>query len=188
MGSLGGTVTEGMVSATARQINVSGTVMTLLQVSAPINPGNSGGGLFNMAGELIGIVNAKIADESIEGLGFAIPVDTAYEIILQIIDHGYVQGRPALGFEIVDVTSVQTAMRYFNSFYTGVYVYDQNHDVVKYGDLILSVNGIEPGSVAALQGMVADMRVGDTLEILVYRNREKVTVTVTVTEQKPEKS
>jgi S1-C subfamily serine protease len=67
-------------------------------------------------------------------------------------------------------------------------VYDQNHDVVKYGDLILSVNGIEPGSVAALQGMVADMRVGDTLEILVYRNREKVTVTVTVTEQKPEKS
>jgi serine protease Do len=188
MGSLGGTVTEGMVSATARQINVSGTVMTLLQVSAPINPGNSGGGLFNMAGELIGIVNAKIADESIEGLGFAIPVDTAYEIILQIIDHGYVQGRPSLGFEIVDVTSVQTAMRYFNSFYTGVYVYDQNHDVVKYGDLILSVNGIEPGSVAALQGMVADMRVGDTLEILVYRNREKVTVTVTVTEQKPEKS
>jgi serine protease Do len=188
MGSLGGTVTEGMISATARQINVSGTVMTLLQVSAPINPGNSGGGLFNMAGELIGIVNAKIADESIEGLGFAIPVDTAYEIILQIIDHGYVQGRPSLGFEIVDVTSVQTAMRYFNSFYTGVYVYDQNHDVVKYGDLILSVNGIEPGSVAALQGMVADMRVGDTLEILVYRNREKVTVTVTVTEQKPEKS
>lgn len=188
MGSLGGTVTEGMISATARQINVGGSVMTLLQVSAPINPGNSGGGLFNMAGELVGIVNAKIADESIEGLGFAIPVDTAYEIILQIIDHGYVQGRPALGFEIVDVTSVQTAMRYFNSFYTGVYVYDQNHDAVKYGDLILSVNGIEPGSAAELQGMVADMRVGDTLELVVYRNREKVTVTVTITEQKPEKS
>ena len=114
--------------------------------------------------------------------------ESAYEIILQIIDHGYVQGRPALGFEIVDVTSVQTAMRYFNSFYTGVYVYDQNHDAVKYGDLILSVNGIEPCSVAELQGMVADMRVGDTLELVVYRNREKVTVTVTITEQKPEKS
>ena len=188
MGSLGGTVTEGMISATARQISVSGTVMTLLQVSAPINPGNSGGGLFNLAGELVGIVNAKIADEDIEGLGFAIPVDTAYEIILEIIDHGYVQGRPTLGFEVVDVTTVQTAMRYFDSFYTGVYVYDQNHDVVRYGDLILCVNGIELDSASTLQSLVSEMQVGDTLELVVYRNKKKETVTVTVAEQKPETS
>ncbi len=186
MGSLGGTVTEGMISATARQINVSGSVMTLLQVSAPINPGNSGGGLFNMAGELVGIVNAKITDEDIEGLGFAIPVDTAYAIILEIIEYGYVQGRPALGFEVVDVTSVQTAIRYFDSFYTGVYVYDQKHEVMKYGDLILSVNGIELDSTETLMSMVSEMSVGDTLELVIYRDRQKQTVTITVTEQKPQ--
>ena len=186
MGSLGGTVTEGMISATARQISVGGNVMTLLQVSAPINPGNSGGGLFNMAGELVGIVNAKVADQTVEGLGFAIPVDTAYEIILEIAKHGYVQGRPALGFETVDVTSVQTAMRYFNSFYLGVYVYDKNHAVMQYGDLILSVNGIKLETSADLQAMVAEMEVGDTLEMVVYRDRQKQTVTVTVIEQIPE--
>ena len=186
LGSLGGTVTEGMISATARQISVSGNVMTLLQVSAPINPGNSGGGLFNMAGELVGIVNAKVADQTVEGLGFAIPVDTAYDIILEIVKHGYVQGRPALGFEVLDVTSYQTAMRYFNSFYLGVYVYDKNHDVMQYGDLILSVNGVKLETAADLQAMVSEMEVGDTLEFVVYRNREKKTVTVKVTEQIPE--
>ena len=186
LGSLGGTVTEGMVSATARQISVSGTVMTLLQISAPINPGNSGGGLFNMAGELVGIINAKVADQSVEGLGFAIPVDTAYDIILEIVKHGYVQGRPALGFEVVDVTSVQTAMRYFNSFYLGVYVYDRNHNVMQYGDLILSVNGVDLETAADLQAMVAEMEVGDTLEFVVYRDRAKQTVTVKVTEQIPQ--
>lgn len=186
LGSLGGTVTEGMVSATARQIKVGNNVMTLLQVSAPINPGNSGGGLFNMAGELMGIVNAKISDQNVEGLGFAIPVDTAYDIILEIVKHGYVQGRPALGFELVDVTSVQTAMRYFNSFYLGVYVYDKNHEVMRYGDLILSVNGIKLETAADLQAMVSEMEVGDTLEFVIYRDRAKQTVTVKVTEQIPE--
>lgn len=186
MGSLGGTVTEGMISATARRISVGGNVMTLLQISAPVNPGNSGGGLFNMAGELVGIVNAKVADRTVEGLGFAIPVDTAYDIIQEIVKHGYVQGRPALGFEVLDVTSYQTAMRYFNSFYLGVYVYDRNHAVMQYGDLILSVNGIKLETAAQLQNMISEMEVGDTLELVVYRNKEKQTVTVKVIEQIPE--
>ena len=186
MGALGGTVTEGMVSATARQITVSGNVMTLLQVSAPINPGNSGGGLFNMAGELVGIVNAKVADERIEGLGFAIPVDTAYEIILEIVEHGYVKGRPSLGFEVMDVTSYQSAIRYFNSFYLGVFVYDKDHDVVKYGDLILEVNGRKLSFATDLIELAESMSVGDTIELLVYREGAKQTVTITVAEQAPD--
>ena len=188
MGSLGGTVTEGMVSATARQISVSGSVMTLLQISAPINPGNSGGGLFNMAGELVGIVNAKIDQENIEGLGFAIPVDTAYDVILEIVKHGYVQGRPTLGFEVVDVTAPQTAMRYFRCFYTGVYVYDKSHAVMQYGDLILSVNGIKIEAKADLLAMVSEMEVGSKMEFVIYRPdiKEKLTLTVTVAEQSPE--
>lgn len=185
LGSLGGTVTEGMISATAREISVGGTNMTLLQVSAPINPGNSGGGLFNMAGELVGIVNAKMSSEEIEGLGFAIPVDTAYEIILELIDHGYVRGRPALGFTVVDVTSTRTAMSYFNSFYTGVYVYDEDHDVMQYGDLILAVDGVKITSADGIAAIIAGKSVGDTVEITVYRNREEIAVTVTLVENVP---
>ena len=169
LGSLGGTVTEGMVSATARQILVSNQRMTLLQVSAPINPGNSGGGLFNLAGELVGIVNAKVASEEIEGLGFAIPVDTAYEVILELIAHGYVRGRPTLDFTVVDVMSVQTAVRYFNTMNTGVYVYDKNHDTVRYGDYIVAADGCEITSVAELSAVIANKSVGDTLELTVYR-------------------
>ena len=185
MGSLGGTVTEGMVSATARQINVSGNTMTLLQVSAPINPGNSGGGLFNLAGELVGVVNAKIADEDIEGLGFAIPVDTAYDIVLELIEYGYVRGRPDPGFDLVDVTSVQVAMRYFNSFFTGVYVYDQDHETLQYGDRILSVDGVKISSSAEVAAIAAQRKVGDTMTLEVVRQGSTKIVTVTIIEKKP---
>ena len=128
LGSLGGTVTEGIISATARQISIEGTDMTLLQISAPINPGNSGGGLFNMAGELIGIVNAKCSSDDVEGLGFAIPIDTAYDIICELYRYGYVRGRVTTGLTLVDVSSVNPALRYFNSTYTGVYVYESSLD------------------------------------------------------------
>ena len=186
LGSLGGTVTEGMISATARQISVSGNRMTLLQVSAPINPGNSGGGLFNLAGELVGVVNAKVSSEEIEGLGFAVPVDTAYEIILELIHNGYVRGRPALDFTVVDVTDYYTAAYYFNATGTGVYVYDREHDTVAYGDRIISADGEQIESVAELNAMIQRKRVGDTLELTVNRNRKLITLTVTITEYVPE--
>ncbi len=186
LGSLGGTVTEGMISATAREINVSGVNMTLLQISAPINPGNSGGGLFNLAGELVGVVNAKMSSEELEGLGFAIPVDTAYEVILELIHYGYVRGRPAIDFTVVDVTSIQTAMRYFDSFNLGVYVYDDSHETLAYGDLILAADGVEILAVSDLADVIRNKQVGDTLELTVYRNREQITVTVTLIEDMPE--
>ena len=184
LGSLGGTVTEGMISATARQISVGGNRMTLLQVSAPINPGNSGGGLFNLAGELVGVVNAKVSSEDIEGLGFAVPVDTAYEIILELIHNGYVRGRPALDFTVVDVSDYQ-ARRYFNSTSAGVYVYDRDHDTVAYGDRIVSVDGKEIESVTEMNAIIQQKRVGDTLELTVIRNREMVTLSVTIIEYIP---
>ena len=90
LGELGGTLTTGIISATERNIIVDGVEMTLLQTNAAINPGNSGGGLFNMAGELVGIVNAKMAGEDVEGLGFAIPIDYAYGVILDLVNYGYV--------------------------------------------------------------------------------------------------
>lgn len=186
LGSLGGTVTEGMISATAREINVSGVNMTLLQVSAPINPGNSGGGLFNMAGELVGVVNAKVSSEEIEGLGFAIPIDTAYEVILELIDHGYVRGRPDIDFTVVDVTSISTAMRYFDSFNLGVYVYDDSHDALQYGDLILTADGNDITCVSDLERLIQTKSIGETMELTVYRGREQLTVVVTIVESVPE--
>ena len=84
LGTLGGTVTDGIISALDRKIKVDGYEMTLMQTNAAINPGNSGGGLFNMSGELIGIVNAKQSDTGIEGLGFAIPISVVNESLEKI--------------------------------------------------------------------------------------------------------
>ncbi|MBQ9151786.1 MAG: PDZ domain-containing protein, partial [Clostridia bacterium] len=86
----------------------------------------------------------------------------------------------------VDVTSVQTAMRYFNSFYTGVYVYEENHDVVQYGDLILAADGVEISTSDELDSIIKRKNVGDSVELTVYRNREKITLTITVAEYIPE--
>ncbi len=176
LGSLGGTVTEGMVSATAREISVDGTDMTLLQVSAPINPGNSGGGLFNLAGELVGIVNAKMSSEEIEGLGFAIPIDTAYQVILELIHHGYVRGRPTLDVTLAEITSWKE--RY-------VCVNDQDHEVLQYKDLILAVDGVMIDSIEELTAVIRRKSVGDTVELIVYRDKKQLTLTVTVTEYVP---
>lgn len=88
LGELRGTVTEGIISARDREINVGDVTMRLLQIDAAVNPGNSGGGLFDRTGELVGIVNAKSSGEAVEGLGFAIPIDTAKTIIDKIIKEG----------------------------------------------------------------------------------------------------
>lgn len=186
LGSLGGTVTEGIISATERQISVDGNDMTLLQISAPINPGNSGGGLFNMAGELVGVVNAKMSSEEIEGLAFAIPVDTAYTVACELIEYRYVRGRATTGLTLVDVDSVQTAMYYFNSRYTGVYVYESVSDVLKYGDLIISVNGLEITQSGDVSDAIAGMAVGEQVTIEIYRDKQQMTVTLKLMEYVPD--
>ena len=184
-GSLSPTVAESMVTATSRQINVGGSVLSLLQISDPVNPANAGCGLFNLAGELVGIANAGITDPENENAGFAIPVDTAYEIVKAIIDRGEMQSRPALGFEVLEVTSYQISMEYFDSFYVGVFVIDRNHEAVKYGDLILTVDGVKINTAAELHELISGKSVGDTMEFVVYRERAKHTVTVTVGEERP---
>ena len=83
--------------------------MTLMQTDAAVNPGNSGGGLFNANGELIGIINAKSYGLDVEGIGFAIPMDTAKPIMMDLIDLGYVTGRPYLGISMQDVAFASAA-------------------------------------------------------------------------------
>ncbi len=177
LGSLGGTLTEGIISATARDIQVNNTDMTLLQISAPINPGNSGGGLFNLAGELVGIVNAKMSSEEVEGLGFAIPSDTAYAVVCELINYGYVRGRPALGVTLTEVRDVWGEQY--------VRVNGSDHALLQNQDLILKADGVSISSVDDLSAVIQDKAVGESIVLTVYRNKQQIELTVPIIERKP---
>ena len=100
LGTLGGTVTSGIISAINRDVSVEGNIMTLIQTDAAINGGNSGGGLFDKnSGALVGIVNAGYASSTAEGLNFAIPGSTAIDVLEQLISKGYIEGRYDFGVE-----------------------------------------------------------------------------------------
>lgn len=188
MGTLGGTVTDGIVSALNRDISVEGNEMTLMQTSAAISPGNSGGGLFNTNGELIGIVNAKYSDEDAEGLGFAIPVNTMKTVVQDLLENGYVTGRPALGITVITVGDVQTAMQYGVS-NLGVYVnsVDEGSGAeaagMKAGDRIVSIGTQLVESTDDVTNALKSYNVGDVVEVQVDRGRELITLQVTLGEK-----
>lgn len=187
LGELGGTVTNGIISALDRTIVLDNEEMTLLQTNAAINPGNSGGGLFNSRGELIGMVVAKSSGEDIEGLGFAIPSNLVSQVAQELINNGYVTGRPALGVTVVNITSSQLAMQYgVNSL--GVYISEVSSGSaaeqagLQVGDRIISVDDRVVESYTDLSSILDDHAVGDTIEILVGRNGTTVTVSLTLQE------
>ncbi len=182
LGELGGTVTNGIISALQREVEVEDVVMTLIQTNAAINAGNSGGGLFNMAGELIGVVNAKYAASGVEGLGFAIPIDTAAVSIGNLLQYGYIPGRPSLG---ATVQEVQVRTGYF-SVQTMLYVYDAGSTPLQKGDYILAVDGVAMnGDTSVLRSVIRKHAVGDTVTVRIYRDSEERTVSVTLTEYVP---
>lgn len=181
LGKLGGTVTEGIISAKDREITIDNEPMTLLQTSAAVNPGNSGGGLFNLEGELVGVVNAKSAGEDVEGLGFAIPANTVKEITQELIKNGYVTGRPQLG---VTVTQVTRAGSYGSV--PGVYVVQSAAgNGLQAGDRLLRIDGTEIRSTADISAVLNRHSVGDSVRTAVSRNGKEVTVSVKLTERKP---
>ncbi len=188
LGELGGTVTNGIVSALAREINIDGEKMTLIQTNAAVNPGNSGGGMFNLYGELVGIVNAKSSGSDVEGLGFAIPIDTAYNIVLQLMDYGYVRGRVDHGLELIDIGDLFTAASYrVNSL--GVYVYESKYtNEIKNGDRIVSVNGKEVSTSAGVKEALHGCSVGDTVKVTVARGGRFVDANLTLREYIPKNS
>lgn len=190
LGELGGTVTNGIISATEREINVDGVTMTLLQTNAAINSGNSGGGLFNMAGELIGVVNAKYSAAGVEGLGFAIPIDSAFEDSFRdLLAYGYIRGIPSLGLTLVE----HTGGNFLNVVY-GAYVYDVGTQAAfRVGDYIYSIDGTKvygtsTSAVAAIRNIVRSHRVGDTVSVVVLRDEQQVTLSVVLQEYVPTES
>ncbi len=196
LGQLGGTVTDGIVSALSREVNVNGENMTLLQTNAAINPGNSGGGLFNEKGELIGIVNAKSSrgasssGASIEGLGFAIPVNTVKNSVQELLDYGYVRGRPALGVTLLNVSDAQTAFQYRVS-RMGVYVQSVTEGGaaekagVQVGDCIIALGDVAVSTHADVKSQLNNYAVGDVVQLQVIRDGRTLTLNVTLEEFKP---
>lgn len=191
LGELGGSVTNGIISALARSVVIENQEMTLLQTTAAVNPGNSGGGLFNMSGECIGIVNAKSSGSGIEGIGFAIPANTAVKVAEDIIHYGYVRGRVMLGISMLEVFDRYTANRYGVKDY-GVYVSavgegsDAEKAGMKSGDRIISINGTEVDSYATAKKLIQACSVGETAVIVVSRDGSEKTLNVTFSEYIPQ--
>ena len=192
LGELGGTVTGGMISALNRSVTIQGTsstnTMSLIQMDASVSPGNSGGGLFNMNGELIGIVNAKSSSSDAEGLGFAIPINDAIEVAQQLLENGYVTGRPYLGITYLGVEDAQTAAQLGVNAY-GVYVVEvvkggpAERAGLQSGDRIVSIDGTEIASKDDLGTLMQKHAAGDTLNITIARNGQMQTVSVTLGEK-----
>ena len=180
LGELGGSISNGIISALDREIEIDGNIYNLLQTNAAINAGNSGGGLFNMKGELIGIVNAKSSGLGIEGIGFAIPSNDAKAIVEDIIEFGYAKGRPFLG------VTVSTVSDRFSS-NTYVYVHDvmagYNENNLQVQDIILSMNDVDIHSHNDYRSVLSRTKPGDTIQAEIKRGNEYITVTITVYEK-----
>ena len=192
LGELGGTVTSGIVSALNRSVSIQGSssvnTMSLIQMDASVSPGNSGGGLFNMNGELIGLVNAKSSSSDAEGLGFAIPINDAIKVAQDLLENGYVSGRPYMGITYLAVTDAQTAQQLGVNAY-GIYVADvvkggpADKAGLKVGDRIVSIDGTEVAQKTDLGTIIQQHSAGDTLSITVARGGQMQTVSLTLGEK-----
>lgn len=181
-------VTNGIISAIHKEITINRETMNLLQTNAEINSGNSGGGLFNIKGELIGIVNAKSSNSSffssatVEGLGYAIPSNTVKDVVNSLQEFGYVKDRPTLGVTISELTSSS------NGFAAGIYITDiQSGSAAEKADLhiydrIIGLNDVEINSYTELSYQLNRYNVGDTITITVIRNNQKLTLDLTLQE------
>ncbi len=181
-----GSVTSGVISALNRTLDISDKRVKLLQTDAAINPGNSGGALVNADGEVIGINSAKVAANGVEGMGFAIPINTVQNIINEIMDKGYV-ARPYLGVSVFDP---ETAGRYGYQLNIdkGVYIFQLTLNGpcgkagLQRGDIILKIDGEETNSVSDLRGKIAEKKVGDTVKVTFDRNGKEQSADVVLEE------
>ncbi|MBE7063166.1 MAG: trypsin-like peptidase domain-containing protein [Clostridia bacterium] len=186
---LAGSLTQGIISALNRTLTVDNVTYTLIQTDAAINPGNSGGALVNVYGEVIGINTVKIGSSEVEGLGFAIPSNNAKPVIEDLINFGYVKGRPQIGVTLIYVTEQEA--RYYNIPASGLFVSDVSAGSgaaaagVQKGDVILKCNGEDVKSSEEINAIRDRFKAGDSITLTVNRDGEILTLTVTLTEEKP---
>ena len=186
-----GSFTDGIVSAINRDISVNGRTMNLIQTNAALNSGNSGGPLINCYGQVIGINTMKIGaftdSAGVEGLGFAIPSVTVKEIVDQIIDQGYVSGRPTL--EI----SGETLSTFYQHYYrlpAGLYLTSvtpgslADYYGIQPGDILLQIDDTRITTPEDLNAVLYSHQVGDTVTVVIYRRGQQASVELTLTEDK----
>ena len=188
---LRGTMTNGIISAINRDLTVGDRTMTLIQTNAALNNGNSGGPLINCYGQVIGINTVKMssyytATASVEGLGFAIPISVAKPIIDELIENGYVAGRPAIGI------SGDSLPSYYRTYYRlpdGVYVTSVNEGSdakakgIREGDIVTAINGEKICSIDELNTVKNQYAAGDEVTLTIYRSGTYYEVTVTLVDQ-----
>lgn len=192
-------VSTGIVSGLDRTLDLDGLNLTLMQTDAAVNPGNSGGGLFNARGELIGIINAKTQSIGVEGLGFAIPIDSVKTVIADLMDLGYVTGRPYMGVSLQDIY-VRTNSNpndpldsLYQQFGFGYTTHTQITEIVKgsaadkaglkENDIILALDDKEVTGASDLTSKLYAYKVGDVVTITVLRGTEQVDLSLTLGER-----
>ncbi len=188
LGELTFSMTGGMVSCVDRAINVDGTPFNMIQTDASINPGNSGGPLFNSYGEVIGIVSAKYSasanGDTVEGLGFAIPMNDVFAMMEDIMTNGYVTNKPFLGIT-PGTMNEQMAMQYRYDVSEGVFVYSVEEGSaaddagLQMGDVITKVDDTEVSNINELNAAKKKYSAGDTAALEVYRGGQTITVNIT---------
>ena len=185
---LRGTMTDGIISAISRDVNVDGNTMTLIQTTAALNSGNSGGALLNDRGQVVGITNMKMTSYSgsVEGLGFAIPTNTVKTIVDDLIAYGHVPGYPTLGILGSTMDQERAAA---SGLVVGVYVQsvtagsDAEKQGMRAGDVITECNGQSVTSVDDINAIKAGFQAGDALNVRVYRNGEYLDLEVKLVER-----
>ena len=175
---LRGTMTNGIISAINRDLTVNDRTMNLIQTNAALNNGNSGGPLINCYGQVIGINTMKMSNfysssTTVEGIGFAIPIDTAKPIIDELIEKGYVSGRPAIG---IDGETLPATYRIYYRLPEGIYVTrvyassDAAAKGVSEGDIITAINGIDVTTMEQLNRVKNQFTAGQTVTLTIYRS------------------
>ncbi len=198
LGSLSFSQTSGGVSATDRSVTMSdGAVINMIQTDCTINSGNSGGPLFDSFGRVVGITSAKYSNNgnssqaSIEGIGFAIPINDVIAIITDYIQYGYVTGRPYMGISCADITAQYQQVFGWPA---GVYVNAVEEGScgqsagLKQGDIITKINDTDITGVSQMISVKNGYRAGDTVQLTVFRSGEYITLAMTFDEQMSQQS
>lgn len=195
LGELTFTFTGGYVSAKDRSVTMSdGTVMNMIQTDTAINSGNSGGPLFDKYGQVVGIVSAKLSsssssEASVEGLGFAIPINDVKDMVTSIMENGYVTGKPNVGILMSDVD--ESAQRYGVPAGSEVLAILDGSCAqtagLQVGDIITAVGDTTVSSSDALKSAIKDCKAGDSVTFTVYRSGETLTINVVLDEDNQER-
>ncbi|MFI3227943.1 MAG: trypsin-like peptidase domain-containing protein [Clostridia bacterium] len=186
LGELTFSLTDGLVSALDRLISTDeGSTMNMFQTNTAINPGNSGGPVFNASGDVIGIATAKYSMSSsgttVEGLGFALPINDVIAIVVDLMEYGYVTGKPYMGVQVVNAS-------YYGAV-TGAAVSYVAEDSaaedagIEIGDIITSIDGVAIDTSSALTAVLTAYSAGDSAVLTITRDSQTITLTIVFDEK-----